>query len=190
MRPAIFIILFAFLFSPAVSGQSNNSAEKESTLPNGRPGHYITPPKTERSLFFIQRNMNQNTIVYDANLKSDGSFDGKPVDVYWRRYATTGERRGLKWLERTFAYGYSAKKDKKGNGYWATLTAYDERKIHLQKAPDGKPVATMTIGRKYCQLECIWVFADNSGTWPKVKHVDLHGKNMITGEAVFERILN
>ncbi|TAK45148.1 MAG: DUF4833 domain-containing protein [Saprospiraceae bacterium] len=190
MKTAIFIILFAYLFSPVASGQGSTSAEKESTPPNGRPADYITPPKTERSLFFIQRNLNKNTIVYDARLKSDGSFEGKPIDVYWRRYATTGERRDLKWLERSFAYGYNAKKEKNDNSYWIELTAYDKRKIHLQKTPDGKPVATMTIGGKYCQLEYIWVFADNSGSWPKVKHVDLHGKNMITGEPVFERILN
>jgi len=190
MRAAIYIILFAFLFNPIVSGQSSSPDAKNKVMHNGRPSTYITPPKTDRSLFFIQRNMNQNTIVYDAKLKSDGSFESKPVDAYWRRYATTGERKGLKWLERTFAYGYSSKKAKDGNGYWISLTAYDERKIHLQKTSGGKPVATMTIGGKYCQLDYIWVFADNSGSWPKVKHVDLHGKNMITGEPVFERILN
>jgi hypothetical protein len=190
MKPAIFIIILAFSWAPVISGQSSSFAEKKVAIPDGRPGYYVTPPNTERSLFFIQRNMNQNTIVYDARLNADGSFDRKPIDVYWLRYATTGERRDLKWLERTFAYGYSAKKDRNGNGYWIELTAYDKRKIHLEKTSGGKPVATMTIDGKYCQLEYIWVFADNSGTWPKVKHVDLHGKNMITGEPVFERILN
>ncbi|MFQ5446854.1 MAG: DUF4833 domain-containing protein [Saprospiraceae bacterium] len=159
-------------------------------MTNGRPDSYITPPKTEHSLFFIQRNLNQNTIVYDARLNAAGGFAKEPIDVYWLRYATTGERRELKWLERTFAYGYSAKKEKNGQGYWVTLTAYDGRKIHLEKTPDGKPVATMTIDGKYCQLDYIWVFADNSGVWPKVKNVDLHGKSMITGEPVFERIIN
>ncbi len=161
-----------------------------STLPDGRPAHYVTPPKTKERLFFLQRNLNQNTIVYDARLNPDGSFADDPIDVYWLRYQSTGERKELTWLQRTFAYGYSAKKDRKDGTFWITLTAYNGRKIHLQKDREGNPIATVTIDGKHAKLEYIWVFADNSSSWPKVLHVDLHGRDLLTGKPLVERIKN
>ncbi len=188
-KPIFFLLIFFALRAMPTEAQNATSATA-TTLPNGRPATYPTPPKTPNRLFFIQRNLNENTIVYDAKLNGDGSFHSDPIDVYWLRYASTGERKELTWLQRTFAYGYSAKKDKKDGTYWITLTAWDGRKIHLHKDRNGKPIATLTIAGKYARLDYIWVFADNSHTWPKVFHVDLHGTDMLTGKPVFERITN
>ena len=184
----IFFVLFA-LRATSTEAQSSTSPNL-SSLPDGRPEDYKTPPKTKNRLFFIQRNLNQNTIVYDAKLNADGSFQSEPIDAYWLRYGSNGERKELTWLQRTFAYGYSAKKDKKDGSFWVTLTAWNGRKIHLHKDKNGNPIATVTIDGKYAQLDYIWVFADNSGTWPKVFHVDLHGHDLLTGKPVFERIKN
>ncbi|MAT55100.1 MAG: hypothetical protein CMN32_11515 [Saprospirales bacterium] len=189
IRTVLFFLVFLAL--RATPGQAQSTAATDvPALPNGRPAHYKTPPKTKNRLFFIQRNLNQNTIVYDAKLNADGSFQSDPIDAYWLRYGSTGERKELTWLQRTFAYGYNAKRDKKNGSYWVTLTAWDGRKIHLHKDSSGKPVATLTIDGKYARLDYIWVYADNSGTWPKVFHVDLHGTDMLTGRPVFERIKN
>jgi hypothetical protein len=180
--------LVLLLISPATAW-CQNSKNTVAVMP--RPADFPNPPKTDKSLFFVQRNRNKNTVVYDVNTSKNGKFlTSKPIDVYWLKYANTGERAELTWLQRTFAFGYNFKKDHTGNGYWVTLTAYDGRKIHLEKTSDGKPVATITINGKYCQLNNIWVYADESGSWPKVLHVDLFGKNMITGKEEFERIYN
>ncbi len=160
-------------------------------LEHGRPAHFPVPPKTEKSLFFIQRNKNENTIAYDANIKSNGEFDkSKPIDAYWLRYTSTGYRKELSWLERTFAYGYSSKKDNSGKGFWIELTAYDGRKIHLEKSADNKPIATITCNGKHCKLDYLYVFADESGAWPKVKHVDIHATDLVSGKQQVERIFN
>lgn len=160
-------------------------------LPDGRPADFPTPPKTDKSLFFIQRNKNKHTIVYDAILEKDGKYaPSKPIDVYWIRYASKGERAELSWLQRTFAFGYNAKKDGSKDGHWITLTAYNDRKIHLEKTAKGKPIATLTINGKYCRLNNIWVYALETNSWPKVFHVDLHGVDMVTGKAEVERIYN
>jgi hypothetical protein len=154
-----------------------------------RPEYFPTPPKSDKSLFFIQRNLNQNTIVYDANLMEDGQFKrSKPIDAYWLRYSGAGNRKELGWLERTFAYGYSSKKE--GDGFSIKLTAYNDRRIHLEKRADGKPIATITCNGKTCQLDYIYVFADESSSWPKVFHVDIHATDLVTGKPVKERILN
>lgn len=183
------LLFFLFGLRPiSTQAQGNNAPTTPTSLPDNRPTHYTTPPQTPNRLFFIQRNLNQNTIVYDAAFDEDGNFNSHPIDVYWLRYQTSGERKELTWLQRTFAYGYKAKKDKKDGTFWVTLTAYGGRKIHLHKDHKGKPIATMTIAGKYARLNYIYAFADNSGTWPKVIHVDLSGADILTGKPVFERI--
>jgi hypothetical protein len=186
----LFLLTQAFPFSAFCQSMSNGGSGT-GVYPHGRPADFPTPPKTDRSLFFIQRNKNKNTVVYDAHLTKEGKIhSNKPVDVYWLRYSGSGERSELTWLQRTFAFGYGSKKESKKESFWITLTAYDGRKIHLEKTSDGLPIATMTINGKYCQLYNIWVYADETGNWPKVLHVDLHGKNMVTGKPEFERIYN
>ena len=188
MTRLIIVLLFTELFALTATSQSGNDGAP-AILP--RPDDFPTPPQTDKSLFFIQRNKNKNTIVYDANILPNGSFvRSKPIDVYWLRYSGAGGRTELTWLQRTFAFGYNDKKDGTGNGFWITLSAYDDRKIHLEKTNDGRPIATISINGKYSQLVNIWVHAVELGAWPKVLHVDLHGKDMITGKPVFERIFN
>ena len=191
MNRFILIFLFSGLFSLGALAQNGGVANDKEPLPNAQPDNFPIPPKTDKSLFFIQRNKNKNTIVYDANLRSDGKYDSsKPIDAYWLRYGSTGERAELSWLQRTFAFGYKAKEDRYlKDSFWATLTAYDGRKIHLEKK-DGKPVATMTIMGKYCRLTNIWVYAEEKGGWPHVLHVDIHGVDMVTGKPYMERINN
>ncbi len=158
---------------------------------SSRPEYFPTPPKTEKSLFFLQRNRNENTIVYDANLNTNGDFDrSEPIDVYWLRYTSTGYRRELKWIERTFAYGYSSKKENNEDEFLVELTAYDERKIHLKKTVEGKPIATITCNGKECRLDYLYVYADESGSWPKVIHVDIHATDLRSGKKEVERFIN
>ncbi len=191
MNRFLLVFFISGIFSLGVLAQGGEAASSKEPLPKSRPADFPTPPKKDNSLFFIQRNKNKNTIVYDANLRSDGKYDSsKPIDVYWLRYGSTGERAELSWLQRTFAFGYKAKEDRNvKDSYWVTLTAYDGRKIHLEKK-DGKPVATMTIMGKYCRLTHIWVYAEETGTWPDVLHVDIHGVDMVTGKKYVERINN
>jgi hypothetical protein len=171
-----FVVIFTFL--------GNAQADR-----SDRPEQFPTPPKSDNSLFFLQRNRNENTIVYDAKINEDGEFDrSEPIDVYWLRYTSTGYRRELKWIERTFAYGYSSKKVKNRNEFLIELTAYDKREIHLKKTKDGKPIATITCNGKECRLDYIYVFADESGSWPKGIHVDIHATDLVTGKKVKERI--
>jgi hypothetical protein len=174
-----FLILSFFLIAEATA----------QGLANGRPADFPIPHKNETFLFFIQRNKNKNTIVYDANLDEDGNLErSEPIDAYWRR-RNSGKRDELKWIEQKFAYGYNSKPDGNG-GFWIELTAYDERQIHLQKDKKGQPVATIKINGKECFLDFLWVFADESGTWPTVIHVDIHGREVATGKAQVERIVN
>jgi len=184
----LFTILFSGMLFMSLFSQGTANTGPMALL--SRPADFPMPPSTDKSLFFIQRNKNKNTIVYDANMVG-GRFDtSKPIDAYWRRYGSNGERKELTWAQNTFAYGYSSKKDGTSNGYHITLTAYGKRKIHLKTDKNGQPLATMTINGKLCRLDYIWVFADDQSSWPDVYHVDMHGTELATGKKQTERINN
>lgn len=52
-------------------------------------------------LFYIQRNHNKNTVVYDANYKATGLLDqNKPINVYWIRYEEGGRSMELRAIEK------------------------------------------------------------------------------------------
>lgn len=155
------------------------------------PDDFPRPPKTKERLFFLQRNLNRNTIAYDLNLKSDGQIDANaPLEVYWMRY--TGGRNGVieetTWFQRQFAFGYSSTK-KGNNEFLIKLVAYKERRIQLKQL-NGTWVAIMKINGSDCRLTNVYVYADESGLMPDVKHVDLYGISLETGKAVKERFYN
>ncbi len=153
--------------------------------------NYPIPPKTDKRLFYIQRNHNSNTIVYDANCNSSGEFvSTKPVDVYWLRYDEDGRRMELRTIEKRFAYGVNYKKLNKPNQYQLELVAYDKRKLLLKKTSDNKVFAYIKINGKMSILDHLYIFADNSSWWPEVKYIELFGYDAKTGNKTYEKINN
>lgn len=153
------------------------------------PDDFPRPDQTERSLFYIQRNLNKHTIIYDLNLKEDGTLNvAEPIDNYWRQYASTGQRRELSWIESWLAYGYRVKK-KKENSLQIKLRAHKERFIELRKIGE-RWRAVININGEDSFLTHIYAYADESGILPDVKHVDLFGINIETGKEVKERIFD
>ncbi len=151
------------------------------------PDDFPRPEQTEKSLFYIQRNLNRHTIMYDLNLKEDGTLDRKdPLDNYWRQYESTGLRREMSWIEEWLAYGYRARK-KADDLYQVKLRAHKERYITLKKDGD-KWKATININGEESILTNIYAYADESGILPDVKHVDIYGISLKTGKQVKERI--
>ena len=45
----------------------------------GLPEHYPTPPRSDNLLFYIQRNHNMNTVVYEINKHMDGRVNECPM---------------------------------------------------------------------------------------------------------------
>ena len=67
---------------------------------------YPVPSGIDNMLFFIQRNLNANAVVYESNFDVDGNLDSDdPITVYWMRYADDGAKKDLGWFEKKLAYG-------------------------------------------------------------------------------------
>jgi hypothetical protein len=153
---------------------------------------YPVPDKTTERLFYIHRNHNANTIVYDANFDARGILEANsPVDVYWLRYQEQGQRMELRKIEKLFAYGVDCSPVKdKANEFILKLVADPKREFRLvQKEPFNALVVT-SINKQESQIDHLYIYADNTSLWPKVKYIELFGYDIKNGEPTYERVWN
>ena len=139
------------------------------------------------ALFHIERNKNANIVQYDAQVTPEGKLYSKePVVGYWVRLAAQGEIKELSWVQKTFAYGFKVKLNKKENT--ATLDmAADLRRTILVKRVDGDFRAIAKIDGVESYIDKVFIHATGKGTSTKVNYIELHGK-AIKGQAVqYER---
>lgn len=146
------------------------------------------PKGIKNMMFYLQRDPNTNTVVYEQNQLEKGGLDEKdPIHVYWIRYADGGEKKDLSYLQRKFAYGLTSKKLGK-DSYELKFVCYSKLPLYLKKATDGKYHVYVSINGKQAILNRIFVRIDGGTFWvPNVLYVELKGTDPVTGKAVSER---
>jgi hypothetical protein len=147
-------------------------------------------PQEANQIFYVQRSLNSNTIVYAARLGADGALDAsRPVDVYWRRYNDQGERKELSTIERSLAFGVRADAvaGQPGN-FMMRVVSYPKRPA-LLKIVDGVPRLEAKVAGEPCRLDHAYLEVDDSGRVPSVTRVDLYGYSLATGQPVKESFI-
>jgi len=145
-------------------------------------------PETQ-PLFIIERSKNANVVHYDARLDADGRLHPKePVVAYWIMLAEDGRREDLNWIEKQKAYGFDIQPDPSVNGYRLTVVSSPDRPITVKKA--GEAVrAELVIDGRPAVLEKMYINSTDGLTGPKVHYIELHGKDIKTGEKRLEKIV-
>jgi hypothetical protein len=151
--------------------------------------NFPVPPHTKRTLFYIQRSTNANTVMYELNMKGGKSIDSKsPVEVYWLRYAEKGQKRDLNYVERVLAYGVNCKET--GNGYYTlNFVASKKKTVKIYVDETGQAQAEMNIANMPSRLEKIFVTATDNDWFPKVAYVEFFGTNISTGKSSYEKMI-
>jgi hypothetical protein len=140
-------------------------------------------------LFIIERSKNANVVHYDARITDDGKLDPQePVIAYWVLLAQDGRRQKLTWIEKKKAYGFTIKPDPSVNGYIMTLVAAPEQQITVKKEKDAVRAEAVIDGRP-AVLEKMYINASDGLTGPKVKYIEVYGKDLQTGEKRLERMV-
>ncbi len=162
----------------------------------GLPGYgqnekYPVPLKTDKMLFYIQRNHNANTIIYDANFDKNGKLkESQPIEVYWKRYDEQGQRMELRTIEKWYAYGVECHREKDlPNTFKVALVADKNKTFWLKQIASAKAILITEIDNKLSQVGHLYIFADNSGFWPKVKYIELFGEDLETGKKTYQKII-
>ncbi len=182
----VLLCFFAFSASMAQpSGEASLNVFVEDKL-----SEFPVPPAKHNRLFYLQRNKNSNTVVYEANLLPDGSFDpDRPVSVYWIRYDEGNVIKELNWIQRWLAYGVDSEPVGDGTGnYVVTPVALKSRKLTLTRGDDGRPVVYLDLKGRKARLDRIYAEASETSWLPTVKFVQLKGVAVESGKEVVEYI--
>ncbi|WP_207536067.1 DUF4833 domain-containing protein [Desertivirga arenae] len=173
--------LFFFIISLSSDIIAAATAETEPALP--------VPKGIKNELFYLQRDPNKNTVIYELNLKNGSVDQDKPVNVYWIRYEEKGQKQDLSSMQRRLGYGLNSKylgKDR----YELRFVSYDKLPLLLTKSEtDNKYHIYARIKQKQAILNRIFVRV-TWGTlgWPKVQYAELIGTDPSSGEEIRDRI--
>jgi Domain of unknown function (DUF4833) len=152
---------------------------------------FPVPSGVPNQLFYLQRDPNTNTVIYQLNVDRAGRLnEDEPVNVFWLRYDEHGERKDLNFIQRKFAYGLSAEKlatDK----YELKFAAYGKVRFYLLRSPTDKALHVYaTINGRQLQLERVFLRIEGGTFWvPNVKYIEFKGLNTATRQPAVERVL-
>lgn len=195
MRSSRYIALAAALTALAlVPGRDASGREPTSRveiidhIPAMREKYPV--PKEPNMLFFIERSVNSNTVVYAARMDETGHFDrDTPIDAYWRWYNVDGAHKALNFIERSLAYGVKSVSEPDENGAIGfNVAALPERRLVLKMDKEGHPEALMRLGDHMARLVYVFLEVDDHGLMPSVTAFDIFGIDEATGAALHEHV--
>ena len=155
------------------------------------PSAFPVPSGVPNQLFYLQRDPNTNTVIYQLNVDRAGHLvEDEPVNVFWLRYDEQGQRQELNFIQRKFAYGLSAEK-LAADKYELKFAAYSKVRLYLLRSPVDKAFHVYTtIAGKQLQLERVFLRIEGGTFWvPNVKYIEFKGLNTATREPAAERVL-
>nr|WP_255594348.1 DUF4833 domain-containing protein [Pontibacter sp. HSC-14F20] len=173
-------MLYTGIGSASGNSPAGIAEAKADTLP--------VPKGVKELLFYVQRDPNANTVVYELNRSAQGALnETEPIHPFWIRYADGGERRELNYVQRKFAYGVNTKKLGKDN-YELKFVSYGKLALYLRKDTEGRYNVYTTINKKEAILDRVFVRIEGGTFWvPNVLYVELSGYDAATGKAVTGR---
>jgi hypothetical protein len=169
----------------------------QDTLAQGGPNikqpdfeHSLPTPRGNNLLFFLQRNPDANTVIYELNLNADGQLNkANPVKSSWIRYAEDGSTKALSLVEQKFAYGIKCKA-LENDVYEIRLVAYKSMPLYLKKteSDDRYRIYIKDQGKDFL-LKRVFVRVNGGTFWyPKVEYIDLITASSPTGIELLRRI--
>ena len=141
-----------------------------------------------RHLFKIERSKNANIVQYDVQLTPEGKlYPKEPVIAYWIRLAKDGQKKELTFIQRQCAFGFNTKYYARGNFAIMEMVAEIGREIKVY-AVEGAYRGEIRIDGYPAFIEKIYVTSVESGMFPKVKSIELYGKDAESGDDSYEKI--
>ena len=181
---AVVTICLALLSVPAQGRQLTSRLSELDHIPRVRPEFPV--PNEPNMLFYIERSVNSNTVIYAAKLDPNGRIDrDQPVIAYWRWYNVDGHIKPLNLIEQMLAYGIkSVTHEGPSDGATFKVAALPERRIWVRLDAEKHPEALIEADGHWVKLDYIYLHVDDRGLLPDVTAMDIYGINIADGKAV------
>ncbi len=189
MHKHIYIILLfiSVFFKAELNAQPGNTTKPEVAASDTFPVLLAN----KNRLFYVQRTLNKNTIIYDINYNQDSTINQKnPVKIYWVRYPDKGEVEPLSYIQNKYAYGVeTALIDTSKMIFKMNFVSYKKRDIYLIKSRSDKNYRScMTINGKLSYLVKVFVKIEGGTFWfPHITEVEITGADINSGKIVKEK---
>ena len=141
-----------------------------------------------RDSFYIQRNLNNNTVVYTLNLDTDGQINpDHPLNVFWIRYQQNGETKQLNPFQTKLAYGYKSLKINYET-FKFQMVSY-KKDFYLAKDDTGIFHISTELEGEMIKVSNIYVYAEDYGVFPQVKYIEFYGDNIENNFPVYKKLI-
>ncbi|SDD53626.1 protein of unknown function [Dyadobacter soli] len=183
MKTIILLILLSFVgaLDPLWNGNGilRNPLQDTFPVPTGIPD----------LLFYIQRDLNANTVCYVPNLDKSGKLNARaPIDMFWLKSEENGERAPLNYVQRKFAYGIKVR-NRGTEEYEVTLAACSKRLLYLRKDSAGKFRIYTRINNKSCTLNRVFIrIMGGTKLAPQIEYIELTGTELESGKVLAEKV--
>ena len=144
--------------------------------------------KSSDLLFYIDRNLNKNRVVYVANYDAEGKLKkDNPIKAHWIMYENNGESEALNYVEKKLAYGVECIRENQKMQYHIELVADKTRTFLLKQIAPFKSQITTVVDGITVKLSKLFIEADNSLYWPKVDYILIEGRELSTLKLISKR---
>ncbi len=148
------------------------------------------PTSNKNMLFYLQRTMDKNTVIYEVNYDENGEINHQdPIKIFWIDYEEGGKISQLTNVQRKFAYGIKSKLiDKRRGIYKIIIVSYKKLDLYLMPGADNTYVIRTKINGQESILNNILVYI-TGGTYlkPDVKYVEITGTDLSNKKLIKER---
>lgn len=156
----------------------------------GRPIDYPVIDDYDQLLFYIQRNQNYNTVIYEVNLQYSELLNlSQPISIHWLNIDEEGyqDKRELNYIQKKLAFGYTFEVINHDLIEFRFIS-YDNMKFYLGKNSLGRFRVFSEMNNLMIEIESLFIYAEDFGVFPQVKFVDFYGKNSFTGDKFYKRL--
>lgn len=173
------LALYILAGSNILLAQSIKEDGKEFPIPSGN----------SNQLFYLQRNENINTLVYELNEQNGNLNMENLIHVFWILYAKNSQHEELSEVEKKFAYGIKSVSSTKEQ-YQFTLVAYPKISLQLIKDSNQKYHIYTTPVKQQMMLNRIYIKV-KEGSFrlePEVEYIEFRGTDVVSGKEITEQI--
>jgi len=139
-------------------------------------------------LFYTQRSLNQNVVIYEANFDSVGYLNvEQPIIYYWILIEEEGQIEELSYTENKFAYGLEFKLIDE-HRYHVVLKADETIDFTLSQRAPFKAEFSAQIHTSHMMITNVFVQSKKTMVMPQVDFVLFKGLDINTKEIVSEKV--
>lgn len=158
---------------------------------SGRPDNYPVLDDYPELLFYIQRNQNLNTVIYEINMHAGGLLNlNEPIKVSWINFEKDGSQvvNELNYIQKKLAYGYQFKVIS-NDLISFKFVSYDSLTFYLAKNNCGRFRVFAHFENINIEIKMIYIYAEDFGVFPQVKFAEFFGSNTLDDQKFYKKLL-